>query len=176
MQADSTPAAAEHRFDEQLACEAATATGDRLPYEVLMKQRELLLKQPFAATADGAKNPIIFFSQTRQMVHANAAALRMIILHRIEDSVGLRQGELFGCEHKMSSRPGEVYVCQDCNNMSSLRSALEGRPSREPRTLIMHDRPDAPRAAFNISAVPVSVGQMTFAMVIYEVVDGTMIA
>jgi hypothetical protein len=157
-----------HRFEEQLEAEAATGSGDRLSYDLLLLQHDALLRQPFAMAAVNARNPIVFFNQKRQLVHANEAALRIIIRQDLKDAIGLRQGEIFGCEHKMSAKPGEIYVCQDCNNMPSLRAALEGRSSREPRSLILHDRPGAPRAVFNISSTPVTVDGEVFAMMIYE--------
>ena len=157
-----------HDFEAHLVNEAATGTGDRLPYEMLLCQRANFLKQTCVSTSDKAANPIIFFNQQRQMIHANKAALVEIIGKDIKDAIGLRLGELFGCDHKMSQERDDVYKCQDCNNMTALRAALAGRQSVETRHLIMHpfDRPI--RAVFKVSSVPISAGDEYLAMLIFE--------
>ena len=160
-----------HTFETQVIDEAASGTGNRLPYEELLAQHELLLRQSFLLAADNARNPILFFSQRRQMVHANERALEMIRL-TMGEALGLRLGELFGCDHKMQSKPGEVYVCQDCNSMSALRAALSGRQCAETRHLIMHPNDRPIRAVYHISAVPVSADDEYMAMLIFEKVDG----
>jgi hypothetical protein len=170
MPTDTTDLA-QHIFETQLIDEAASGTGGRLPYELLLKERALLLRQSYIAAADGATNPILFFNQQRQMVHANAAAISAFLRKSIDEAVGLRLGELFGCDHKMSSKPGEVYVCQDCNSMSSLRTALQGRQSSETRFLVMHPKDRPVRAIYRVSAVPVSADDDCMAMLIFEKVD-----
>jgi hypothetical protein len=160
-----------HTFETQLVDEAASATGDRLPYEMLLEERERLLRQPYIKSANGAANPIVFFNQHRQMVHANQAALSEIIRLDLMDAIGLRLGEIFGCDHKMSDLPGEVYKCQDCNSMVSLRAALQGRQSTEMRHLVMHPMDRPIRAIFRVSAVPVSADAEHFAMIILEKVE-----
>ena len=161
----------QHTFETQLVDEAASGTGDRVPYELLLVERAHLLKQPYIDSADKASNPILFFNQHRQMVHANAPALAQLLRIKIDEAVGLRLGELFGCDHKMSSRPGEVYTCQDCNSMHALRSALQGRQSTETRYLVMHPKDRPVRAVFRISSVPVSAGGEHFAMIIFEKIE-----
>jgi len=161
----------QHKFETQLIDEAASGTGDRLPYDDLIAERANLLRQIYIATSDSAKNPILFFNQHRQLLHANAIALAEIARRPIDECIGLRLGEIFGCDHKMSSAPDEIYVCQDCNTMLSLRAALQGRQSVETRSLIMHpnDRPAC--AAYKISSIPISAGDSHLAMLIFEKAD-----
>ena len=161
----------EHKFETDLINEAASGTGSRLPYEELSRQRSNLLTQTYIDAADKAKNPIFFFCQTRQLLHANAAALKEIVRKPIDECIGLRLGELFGCDHKMSSHPGEIYTCHDCNSMPSLRIALSGRHSVETRHLILHPDDNPSRAVFRISTVPVSAGNEHLAMMIFEKID-----
>ena len=160
-----------HAFETQLVDEAASATGGRLPYEELLKERAILLSQNYVKTADKAPNPIFFFGQTRQLLHANPTALRDIVRRTIEEAVGLRLGEAFGCNHKMNSGLDEVYHCQDCNSMLSLRSALEGRHSSEIRHLLMHPDDIPLRAVYRINAVPISAGELNLAMMVFEKID-----
>ena len=158
----------QHKFESDLLSEAATASGDRLPFGALLIERHHLQEQPFLAGADKAANPILFFNQHRQLLHANPAALTDIVRLPIEEAIGLRLGELLGCEHKMSALPGEVYVCQDCNSMPSLRVALAGRHATETRLLILHPEDRPVRAFFRVSAVPLSAGDLHLAMLIFE--------
>jgi hypothetical protein len=104
------------------------------------------------------------------MVHANAPAMEMI-RRKIDEALGLRLGELFGCDHKMQSKPGEVYTCQDCNSMTTLRAALAGRQCAETRFLIMHPNDRPIRAVYHISSIPVSADDENLAMMIFEKVD-----
>jgi hypothetical protein len=163
----------EHKFETQLIDEAATGSGGRLPYEVLMQQRGELLRQSYLPSADKAANPILFFSQSRQLLHANPAALKDLARLTIDAAVGLRLGEIFGCEHKMTAKPGEVYQCQDCNSMPSLRTALAGRHSTETRYLIMHPEDRPTRAIFRVSSVPMSAGDLHLAMMIFQKMEET---
>jgi len=163
----------EHKFETQLIDEAATGSGGRLPYEVLMAQRETLLRQSYIPSSDKASNPILFFSQSRQLLHANPAALRDLARLSIDAAVGLRLGEIFGCEHKMSAKPGEIYQCQDCNSMPSLRTALAGRQSTETRYLIMHPEDRPTRAIFRVSSVPMTAGDLHLAMLIFQKMEET---
>jgi hypothetical protein len=161
----------DHLYETELVDEAASATSGRLPYDQLLAERACLLKQAYLPAADKAPNPILFFGQTRQLLHANEAALRGIIGKDIMDAIGLRLGELFGCDHKMSSLPGETYRCQDCNSMPSLRTALEGRQGMEIRQLLMHPTSTTERAVYRISSVPMSAGERSLAMMMFEKMD-----
>ncbi|HNX05245.1 MAG TPA: PAS domain-containing protein [Opitutales bacterium] len=163
----------QHKFETDLVNEAATASGDRLPFGALVIERRKLLEQQYIDSSDRAPNPIFFFNQHRQLLHANRAALTDIVRQSIEDAIGLRLGELLGCEHRMSAKPGEVYACLDCNSMPSLRTALAGRHSTETRFLIIHPEDRPIRASFRVSAVPISAGEMTLAMLILEKVTET---
>jgi hypothetical protein len=160
-----------HTFETQLVAEAASGTGDRLPYEELMAERANLLKQPFITTSDKATNPIMFFNQHRQLLHANEVALAEIARRTIDECVGLRLGEIFGCDHKMNTLPNELYKCQDCNSMLSLRAALQGRQSVETRHLIMHPGDNPERAVYKINSVPISACDDHLAMIILEKTD-----
>jgi hypothetical protein len=161
----------QHKFETQLVDEAASGTGDRLPFEKLLESRARLLQQPYLPTSDRAKNPILFFNQTRQLLHANPVALAEIVRKPIDECLGFRLGEIFGCDHKMSSIPGETYVCQDCNTMLSLRAALQGRQSVENRRLILHPDDQPVRAVYRISSVPISSGEEHLALMIFEKTD-----
>jgi hypothetical protein len=163
----------QHTFETQLVDEAASGTGDRLPYEQLMIERENLLRQSYIQVSDNAKNPILYFNQRRQLLHANAAALAELARRPINECVGLRLGEIFGCDHKMRSNADEVYVCQDCNFMPALRAALQGRHSVETQHLIMHPLDKSVHAVYKISSIPVSAGDDHLAMMIFEKVDDT---
>jgi hypothetical protein len=160
-----------HIFETRLIDEAASATGERLPYEELLKERSILHRQIYIKTSDKAPNPIMFFNQRRQLLHANPAALREIVMKPIDEAIGFRLGEVFGCNHKMTSAPGEIYKCQDCNSMLSLRTALEGRQASETRHLLMHPRDRPTRAVYKISAVPISAGELNLAMLVFEKID-----
>lgn len=157
-----------HKFETDLIDEAAGASGNRLPYEELLRQREILVRQPFIATSDKAVNPIIFFNQNRQMLHANPAAIRQIIRQELEGSIGLRLGELFGCDHKMCSRENLPYQCHNCNSMPSLLTALSGRQAEESKHLVLHPEDKPERVVYKISAVPISAEDMALAMMIFE--------
>jgi hypothetical protein len=171
MKRDISEETTHHAFETQLIDEASSATGDRLPYEDLLAERARLLDQMYIPAADKTTNPVMFFNQQRQLVHANPAALRDIIRREMKDSLGLRLGEAFGCNHKMMSIPGEVYKCQDCNSMLSLRTALEGRHASETRHLLMHPGDSPERTVYHVSAIPVSSGDEHLAMMVFEKID-----
>lgn len=160
-----------HTFETQVLDEAASATGDRLAYEELLALRATLLAQSYVTTADKAANPILFFGPTRQLLHANPVALRDILRRKIDDAIGLRLGETFGCDHKMASLPGENYQCQDCNSMLSLKMALEGRQASEIRNLLMHPGDNPERAVYRINAIPISALEFHLAMMVFEKID-----
>lgn len=160
-----------HLFETRLIDEAASATGDRLPYEELLIERRILLKQTYITTSDKAPNPIMYFNQNRQLLHANPVALKDIARKPIDETIGLRLGEVFGCNHKMMGIPGEVYKCQDCNSMLSLRSALEGRQASETRHLLMHPGYNPERTVYHISAVPILADDLNLAMLVFEKID-----
>lgn len=168
---NNTSSGLSHAYEKEIVEEASSATGGRLPYDQLLAERAILLSQSYINASDKAANPIMFFSQTRQLLHANNAALHEIVRKTIMDAIGLRLGELFGCDHKMTSKPGETYQCQDCNSMQSLRSALDGRQASEVRQLLMHPFDNGQRAVYRISAVPMSAGDLSLAMVVFEKMD-----
>ncbi|MFA5257359.1 MAG: hypothetical protein WC360_04355 [Opitutales bacterium] len=159
----------EHRFETQLIDEASMASGERESYSAILKEHALLESMSFTTATNNSVNAIMFFNQSRQLVHANLAALAMIRIECVEDAIGLRFGEALGCDHKMSDKPGEQeYHCQNCNCMPSLVAALDGKASREMRNLVMHPGESTEMQTYTVSSVPITAGKGHFAMLVLE--------
>jgi len=165
MEAENT--GLRHCFEDQLEQEAFSGSGQRLPYSETLRMRELLLRQPYFETSNNAANPILFFNDRRQLLHANKAALGSIGALELDKAVGLRLGEVFGCDHRMSHSGSEPYRCRDCNNMPSLLMALKGRQATETRELILHPETGA-KARYAINAFPMSLGDGMIAMLVFS--------
>ncbi len=168
----NTPTRIEHGFETQLIDEAALASGMREHFLVLMEEQRLLKNAGFVPTADASAKPILFFNQQRQLVHANQAALRLCSVDKLGAALGLRLGELLGCDHKMSDLPEEEhYTCQNCNCMPSLLAALDGKAGREMRRLVMNPDDNGEGQSYSISCIPISAGKCSFAMMTMENAD-----
>jgi|GEM_PF-2487314 len=162
----------EHSFENQFIDEAATASADRIPFTLLLEERQLLARFSFIASADASAKPVLFFNEHRQLVHANPASIAILRADTLEDALGLRFGELLGCDHKMSDLPNEHhYTCQNCNCMPSMLAALTGMTGKETRKLVMQPFSDMDKAVYDISCIPVSASDKRFAMMTLDPVQ-----
>ncbi|MBN1403253.1 MAG: hypothetical protein JW942_02145 [Opitutales bacterium] len=159
----------EHSFESQFIQESSRAAGDREHFLLILQERKTLQDASLIATADVSAKPVLFFNQHRQMVHANPAAVSLVSINSLQDGLGLRLGELLGCDHRMDGKNSDSnYSCHNCNCMPSMLTALDGKAAFEEKLLVMHPDDETDSERFRISCVPMIVGGQRFAMMTME--------
>lgn len=161
-----------HKFETRHQDNQEFALSDRLPHAEVLAQRDMLCTPAFLATVKAVPSPLLFFNPTRQLVHANPAALRIVDDATLESVIGLRMGEFLGCDHLMQdTQCTDFEDCQNCNSMAAIMAALAGQATRQELRLVIHPRSRRSRQAYEVSSIPVPQGDVVFAMLVLEKAD-----
>ena len=162
-----------HQFETRHQDNLEFAAGDRLSHVGVLAQREELCTPTFLATVQGVPAPLFFFNQSRQLLHANPAALRVVDASQVEHVLGLRMGELLGCDHVMQGADcQDAGNCQNCNSMAAIVAALAGQPAQQEMRLVIHPRSTRRRQVYEVSSIPLPVGGKIVAMVVLGASQG----
>jgi len=158
-----------HKFETRHQDNLEFALSDRLSHPAVQALREALCTPAFLATVEAVPTPLLFFSHTRQLIHANPAALHIVDETVMENVLGLRMGEFLGCDHLMQGTScTDSDDCQNCNSMAAILAALAGEPTRQEMKLVVHPRSTRRRRVYEVSSIPVPQGELTFAMLVLE--------
>lgn len=106
--------------------------------ETVARQSGLLAgNTPLTAALDGVQTFAMILNRERQAVYINRPFLDFLSAHGIEDPLGKRQGDLFGCSHAGEGGGcGTTEACARCGAALAVRAALAGgEGSRECRIL-----------------------------------------
>lgn len=103
-------------------------SATRLPYPAILLLRESLVRRQAARlrALDDVRHSVFVFGPSGQLLHANPAALLAAEASRLEDVLGLRLGEVMGCDHAQCDPEG--CGCQaECTNCRAHRAAEVAR-------------------------------------------------
>lgn len=103
--------------------------AEKAPPEEVAAQYELLAADPVVTgTLDAMLSLAVVLNKQRQVVYANKALTDFLRLEGMEDVLGKRAGDLFGCRHACESPGGcgTTEACRKCGAGNALAAALSG--------------------------------------------------
>ncbi len=147
----------------------AFAPAERLPIDQVREQRlTLLAAEPLAQVLDAIPQAVLFFNNHRQLVHANDALLKLVNRRAVEDLLGLRLGEILGCEHTVCNLGGcgTDTECRNCTAIRAMLSGIDGQPADAAFSLELERQ--GHRETWNCTATvrPVPVKGVPFTMLL----------
>jgi signal transduction histidine kinase len=110
------------------------APAERAKPEQVAQDVAFLASSPFVdALLQAAGGLLAVLNQERQVLVVNAALLRMLGVDDPEGLVGLRPGEVIGCDHAFAppSGCGTTRYCQSCGAVVSILGALSTEDDTE---------------------------------------------
>lgn len=100
----------------------------RLDKAEIAEQREMLLQQEvIISLLNAIDSAVLVLSKTRQIIHLNDQALKVMGLQNVEQILGMRPGELVGCEHANDSEHGcgTGSQCAMCGALLTVLQAMK---------------------------------------------------
>lgn len=128
--------------------------------EVLRERAVLLENSALLAVLQALPGPVMVFNEHRQLLHANEAALREAEENVLSNLLGLRIGEILGCENAggCPGGCGSTPHCCPCSNTQAILAALGGREA-EGKVILRRDRQGRSiDHAYNVRAIPLPGG------------------
>jgi hypothetical protein len=106
-----------------------STAGRQTATEILAQRQMFLGNGAVTAVLEALPEPVFVFNGLRQLLHANAPALRIVDQVGIDGAIGLRLGELLGCDHTVGSLEGcgGAAACANCVAISAMLQTTEGR-------------------------------------------------
>lgn len=141
--------------------ETEFALSGRLSFADVQAQRCVLLEnESLIATLEALPQGAMLFNRSRQMIHANGAALALMAETKLEKLLGLRLGEIVGCENTvgLTGGCGGEDACGSCGSVNALLPALGGK-TVEHQLIVNVDREGhSTEAIYAVRAAPVPLG------------------
>ncbi len=95
----------------------------------ILKQIQYFSKLPnMSSFLNAVQNAVLVLNQKRQIVYANNKVLDLADVPEVELVYGLKPGDVWKCEHAMSSEKGcgSTEFCRTCGAAKVIRSSLRG--------------------------------------------------
>lgn len=108
----------------------AFADAERSMYPSIEADNNMFRSQaPVPTLLEELPTPLLVLNAYRQLVFANAAALRFLGLETVKDVLGLRIGEILECPYATGNLGGcgTMIECRSCGVTNAVLAALEGR-------------------------------------------------
>ncbi|HNY32542.1 MAG TPA: ATP-binding protein [Fibrobacteria bacterium] len=109
-------------------------------------------------------NMVLILDRNRQIVYANKSAATILQIHRIEDLIGGRFGEVWGCVHAREQEGGcgTSESCRYCGAANALAQSLDGMDAVEECRLLIHKEGREESIDLRVWAKPIRVGGEDF--------------
>ncbi len=102
--------------------------------EELLSQVELFYSDSiYKAMLDKIPELVLILNRHREVVFANKKTLNTLDLKSIEDILGKRPGEIFGCLHAEEAETGcgDSNACRYCGAVISIKAGLKGKENED---------------------------------------------
>lgn len=145
------------------------STAGRLTAAEILAQRERFLGNgAVTAVLEALPEAVFVFNLQRQLVHANAPALQMVDQVGVDGALGLRLGELLGCEHTIGALEGcgGAAACENCAAIGSLLAALGGDGAQGVCTLHLEKDGRIRTEKFYVRASALHVGDLRLLLLV----------
>lgn len=145
------------------------ASSGRANYATIEAQRSRFLALPtVGALLEAMPQALFLFNPQRQLIHCNQAALRQVGETRIEQMLGLRMGEILGCDHTVGilGGCGSAEVCEHCGSMQAVRAALDGQIVEREADLLIESGENSLTRRYHLRAAPLPFEGQTLALII----------
>lgn len=122
---------------------------------------------------DALPTIILVLNQQRQIVFANKAALRFLGLGQIEELLGQRPGEAFGCVNANVGPAGcgTSKHCQSCGAVMAILAAIDGEEGTGECKMLRRDNALLECLDLEVTASPLHLGVSEF--VVFAITDIT---
>lgn len=151
--------------------EAEFAVLGRDSFREIQRQHGVLQSnEPLVQVLTAVPLATFVFNSHRQLLFANPAALTMLGQGDLDDSMGLRMGEILGCEHTVGSVGGcgTDEACEDCRSTLAIREALHGRRSEQRATFALRREHGTVVESYLVRTSPLLVEAKPWALVMVE--------
>jgi hypothetical protein len=141
------------------------ASAERLPAPEVLRQHQSLLSHFIAQTLDALPFIIVVLNRHRQIVLANAQALAATGA-RMEDLLGKRPGEAFGCIHSghCPGGCGTSEFCSQCGAVLSILMAVEGQAAAREYSLLRMNGPKLEAMDLKVSSSPILIEDSSYVL------------
>jgi len=157
-----------HIFENSHTDKTPFCETNRLSYDDILKQRDLLIGQSaFKALSESLEFPVLILNEHKQVVFLNTAALDCVHEHDHPDHVlGFRFGEFLGCNHMFNGKGCEdPSTCANCNELPAILSALDGRIAEAEGVLTLFENNAENGMDYKVSCHPFIFNEEAYALV-----------
>ena len=153
---------------EPIAIVPQYAPEQRLPLEIVRRQAEALKRDPvLVGLLDSMAIPILVLNAQHQITLANKSAQTLIPNRPLDQVIGLRPGEAFGCIHaeETPSGCGTSAYCTECGSLHAIWDCIRQEAgARECRMMRMVNG-QMEALDLLVHAAPLTVNGDTYALV-----------
>ncbi|MCB9495489.1 MAG: sensor histidine kinase [Fibrobacteria bacterium] len=145
----------------------AYASAERSSAEELEVGASAVASEPsFCEALQLVPNLVLILDDHRQVVFANEAAVRVLRRTRVEDLVGLRHGDAWGCVHhdENSGGCGTSESCRYCGAVNAVLTSQKGEKAVDECRMRVRGEQGEEAVDLRVWATPVSIGSSSFTM------------
>lgn len=143
------------------------APADRENSAQVHEESAMITQSDFArGILEALDVPAAVINESRQIIYANEALLKLAGAKSLEDGLGLRLGELLGCTHAVEdlSGCGTHPSCRTCGTVNGALTALDGEACATMVDIALAEDDGESRLEFQLTATPMEVQGRRFAL------------
>ncbi len=144
--------------------ESYFASPDRSSPDELRREKDAVHAQNlFTKALHVFPKIVLVLNHNRQIIYTNEKLCRLLGV-TIDDILGKRPGELFGCVHAFEQKAGcgTSLFCRECGAVKSILDALDGQSSMQECRMTVKREGQEASLDLRVWAVPFSAGEERF--------------
>lgn len=126
---------------------------------------DIVRQLPLDLVVDCARSMILVLDFGRRIVYASSAFLECVHASGIEEVLGRRPGDVFGCVNAREAGCGLGKNCCECGALLGIVSALDGRTAQRECLLTMEQDRRLSALEFQVRAVPFTLDAAGYVIV-----------
>lgn len=134
------------------------------PEESIVLRERVEREKAICDTLHLVPNMVLILDRNRQIAYANRSAAEILRVSRVEDLVGGRFGEVWGCVHsrEMEGGCGTSEACRFCGAANALARGLDGNDATEECRLMIRKEGREESIDLRVWAKPMRIGDDDF--------------